>query len=95
MAAIDVFVLPSAYEGFPYVLIEATYLGLPIVTTTSANAALLLDGALHVRTCDQGDFESMALGCVDLFGVSERSPDRRLSSSDTAEDALGPYRELM
>jgi glycosyltransferase involved in cell wall biosynthesis len=33
MAAFDVFALPSAYEGMPYVALEAARAGLPIVAT--------------------------------------------------------------
>jgi glycosyltransferase involved in cell wall biosynthesis len=33
MAAMDVFAMPSLYEGFAYVLIEALHAGLPVVAT--------------------------------------------------------------
>ena len=33
LAASDVFLLPSAHEGFPYGVLEAMVLGLPVVAT--------------------------------------------------------------
>jgi glycosyltransferase involved in cell wall biosynthesis len=47
MAAFDVFVLPSRYEGFPYVLLEALAAGLPIVTTTGASARALIQPGVN------------------------------------------------
>lgn len=43
MCAFDVFLLPSAYEGFPYVLLESIGVGVPFVTSDRANASLLVN----------------------------------------------------
>jgi len=60
MAAFDVFLLPSLYEGFPLVLLEAAASGLPIVTTTGACASDIVHDAQSGFICQCGDIEAMA-----------------------------------
>jgi glycosyltransferase involved in cell wall biosynthesis len=42
-SAFDIFALPSRYEGFPYVALEAMAAGIPIVSTRVSGAAELID----------------------------------------------------
>lgn len=44
MAAFDLLVVPSRYEGFPYVVLEGLWAGLPVVATAGACASQVLDG---------------------------------------------------
>jgi glycosyltransferase involved in cell wall biosynthesis len=90
MESMDVFVLPSRYEGFPYVLIEAAQAGVPLVTTTGACASqLIVDeevGAVH----DREDIEGMAASVVRLAtsGSERRAETLREIASDFTIEAM-------
>ncbi len=43
MPAFDIFVMPSRYEGMPYVLMEAVSNGIPVVATRVGGASLSID----------------------------------------------------
>jgi glycosyltransferase involved in cell wall biosynthesis len=59
MSAFDIFAMPSAYEGMPYVLIEAAAAGLPIVASDVGGARAVIapgeNGAI-VRNWDAKEF---------------------------------------
>ena len=57
MCAFDVFFLPSLYEGFPYVLLEAIGVGVPIITSDTANASQLIteDNIGHIVSYENNE----------------------------------------
>lgn len=61
IAALDVFVLTSRIEGFPNVLLEAAFLGVPAIATRVGGAPDLVDDEDLV---EPGDVEATARGVV-------------------------------
>lgn len=47
MPAFDIFVMPSLYEAFPYVLVEAAAAGLPIVATPVGGTSAMIQNAAN------------------------------------------------
>lgn len=61
MPALDMFVMPSRYEGMPYVLMEAASAGVPVVSTAVGGARRCID---HGRT-------GFIVPCDDLSSLVE------------------------
>jgi glycosyltransferase involved in cell wall biosynthesis len=75
-AAMDVFVLPSRWEGLSLALVEAAGLGLPIVATDVGGNAEVVGGEVGVWLIRPGDVPALAnaLGAaVELLQVARRS----------------------
>jgi glycosyltransferase involved in cell wall biosynthesis len=82
LAAMDVFVFPSHYEGLPGALIEAMIAGLPIVATpVDGNSELIIDGETGLFVPQQ-DPEELASEIVRLLDA----PDRREELSRQAQE---------
>ena len=79
MAAADVFVLPSVFEGTPLTLVEAMWSGLPIVTTDTAG---MRDVIVHERTgLLVPAADSAALEAAVLRLVGDRDRRQRLGAA--------------
>lgn len=76
MAGFDIFVLPSQYEAFPYVLLEAASQGLPIVMTQTGGAHAVVRQARNGFIVAQGDNEELAKRLSQL--VDDRDLARRM-----------------
>ena len=60
MAALDVLLLTSLWEGLPKVLPEAIAAGVPVVATAVDGALDILDDGVNGFLCNPGDVEGMA-----------------------------------
>ena len=60
LGLLDVFILPSDYEGLPMVLIEAIAAGVPSITTDFASAGEVLDSGRDGLIVPRGNAEALA-----------------------------------
>ena len=67
MAGFDVFAIPSAKEGLPYVVLEAMSAGLPVVATDRAGVECLVSTGENGVVVPSGDAEALAGGLVFLL----------------------------
>lgn len=71
MPAFDLFVLPSNYEGMPYVVLEAAHAGLPIIATRVSGVSSVVRDGENGFIVNPGDIDSMAAALDTLLSDSE------------------------
>lgn len=91
--AADIFVLPSAWEGFGNVIVEAMAYGLPVVSTDCNHGpAEILDGGKYGKLVPVRDFLAMAHAISDLISNNPFDPNvQQQRSLDFSEDKIAQH----
>jgi UDP-glucose:(heptosyl)LPS alpha-1,3-glucosyltransferase len=85
-AASDIFVLPTIYEPFGLVIVEAMASGLPVITSRVAGAAdFITDGVDGLLLNDPGDINDLAAKIELLFSNAELRKTMGERARETAE----------
>jgi glycosyltransferase involved in cell wall biosynthesis len=104
MAAFDVFVLPSRYEGFPYVLLEAAASGLPIITTDVGGAATIVESSINGMIVRNSEAGSLGRALRELhddaslrrsMGLESARRSRRFNKAAMVAETLAVYSDLL
>jgi glycosyltransferase involved in cell wall biosynthesis len=105
MAAADLFVLPSLFEGLPLVVLEAMTAGLPVIgTRVCGTTEAVMDGVTG-RLVPPGDAPALASAILDTFShpnrtarlaaAARRHVEQEFSAERMAQQTLLLYRELV
>lgn len=96
MKRASVFVLSSAWEGLPTVLIEALALGLQVVSTNcESGPAEILDNGKYGELVPVGDSEAMAKAILRVLAGNYKTVDRSWLQQFTLEYATQKYLEVL
>lgn len=105
LRTVDALVLPSRWEGMPYIVLEAMAAGCPVVATRVDGARSVLGEARCGELCEVGSVESLAAGIQRVLALDEparralgergrRAVEQQYSVDHMVEGLLAVYREL-
>ena len=104
MAGLDIFALSSIYEGFPYVLIEAAFRGLPIIATAVGGTDELVHDGVNGRVVGINDVTAFGAALQSLANDNELRErmaraslemSKQFTAEKMAERTLEMYQALL
>ena len=104
LRALDVFVLCSDHEGLPMVLLEALYLGVPVVARSVGGITDVVQDGVNGVLIESGETPALAAACLDLLLDDDRkkrlataaiaSVSEKFTAQRNAAEVAGLYRSL-
>lgn len=96
MAQASVFVLSSAWEGLPTVLIEAMAVGTPVVSTNCKSGPVeILDNGKYGELVPVGDVQAMANAILKVLSGTIKMVDSTWLQQFTLETAIDEYIKIL
>lgn len=96
VARASLFVMSSAWEGLPLVLIEALAVGTPVVSTDCPSGPMeILDGGKHGRLVPVGDADALAAAMKATLSEPRHSVPDEVLRPFTLESAVDNYISLI
>lgn len=86
LAAMDVFLLTSLWEGLPRVIPEAMAMRLPVVATAVDGSSEAVRSGVTGFVCPPGDLDGLAAACIQLLSSSEQRLQFGLQARQIALD---------
>lgn len=82
----DLFLLPSSYEIYGMVIMEAMYYGLPVVSSHSAGAEIIIDDTKDGVVVDRFDIEEWSQAIKDICDDKEKNDRMKVEAKRKIRD---------
>lgn len=88
--AMDIFVLSSVHEGLPLSIVEAMYMGVPVISTDTGGVSEIISNGVNGILVSPGDPDSLSDAIADLLNNSEKSRLLAKSAKDIVSSKFDP-----